>query len=912
MLELINSFYLILQSPHFLITAIFISFATKIYFLTYLVPLGFRLPKIQKPWIFAMGVLVGSMFGDIAWGVKLGREIFLPSSPYDPVTFFIRIAWGFLIIQYHCLGLFIESLTEKNYDFKIFQKFLLVISCCLSLYFFSIAFFNTTFTSEQARAFVFYSADNLFMGVPFEAKVMRGTVFYILFCLILPSFYFALKRISSVFLPKILQKQLKIFLLYLVVPYLAIEFLEAMTLIFSFLQYYMYAIVGVSTILLTCAIFYCAIKVIRLRFLNHERPITNSSGFNFLNDFTTVLEQFGHATSLKELEAITKAFFKEAFKVPLSQTTLIIRKNVQSSGECGDVREAIIERFMADHSESVDNLVKKLKILISDEIALTEFYEEDKANVKILNFLSEINAGIFLPIFDRQLPIAYIIIERGARVNPENFFSRVEREEMLVLASYLEKIINLLQRRNIHTIVQQEKDLKQELYNKHQEINQYKESIRAFLRNNKTNEVGIIFYKNGRLAGGNPTAKILAPYIFTQEDSSLGAALKQLATQVEAYKSPQTMHYKLLEERFMIIALPNIDQQSVVLALYREDLASIVKHQVDLLKDPTDWDYILYLETTKSGQLINNLVPGNGQTLLQFKIDLLKTSLRSQATLLEMAEEDLVPIVELLHHITLREKLHILTLQGPAKNFDIAVTLFGINPIFGINKQAPLLAQLDKVGTLFIQNIHNLDIESQHYLAEFIKYGWYRTFKSDQKNQSDVRVVCSTTQNLQVLVQEGKFSKELFNELRAMTIAMPSLLTLPEVELYELAHGFSQQCAQKNNDLHLVELSEKDKKIIGYNRPVSLKEFKNKIELLVDHKAKKKSAYYDETQFATDFDRIGPELIQAAKMGKQALKDPKVMAMLWNKFRNQNKIATFLGVNRSSVNRRCKDYELMN
>ena len=29
------------------------------------------------------------------------------------------------------------------------------------------------------------------------------------------------------------------------------------------------------------------------------------------------------------------------------------------------------------------------------------------------------------------------------------------------------------------------------------------------------------------------------------------------------------------------------------------------------------------------------------------------------------------------------------------------------------------------------------------------------------------------------------------------------------------------------------------------------------------------------------------------------------MTCLWNKFKNQNKIATLLGVNRSSVNRRC-------
>ncbi len=41
------------------------------------------------------------------------------------------------------------------------------------------------------------------------------------------------------------------------------------------------------------------------------------------------------------------------------------------------------------------------------------------------------------------------------------------------------------------------------------------------------------------------------------------------------------------------------------------------------------------------------------------------------------------------------------------------------------------------------------------------------------------------------------------------------------------------------------------------------------------------------------------------------IRTPQSMAILWNKFRNQNKIAALLGVNRSSVNRRCQEYNLV-
>jgi len=48
-----------------------------------------------------------------------------------------------------------------------------------------------------------------------------------------------------------------------------------------------------------------------------------------------------------------------------------------------------------------------------------------------------------------------------------------------------------------------------------------------------------------------------------------------------------------------------------------------------------------------------------------------------------------------------------------------------------------------------------------------------------------------------------------------------------------------------------------------------------------------------------------------ARLGKQALKNQHIIAMLWKKFdKNQSEIATFLGVNRSSVHRRLKKYGL--
>ena len=57
----------------------------------------------------------------------------------------------------------------------------------------------------------------------------------------------------------------------------------------------------------------------------------------------------------------------------------------------------------------------------------------------------------------------------------------------------------------------------------------------------------------------------------------------------------------------------------------------------------------------------------------------------------------------------------------------------------------------------YVLKIEFLDLETQEYLAEFLKYGYYHIFKSNQKMTSSARIICSPKQNLQALVQEGLF-----------------------------------------------------------------------------------------------------------------------------------------------------------
>jgi hypothetical protein len=889
------------------LSATSLSFLLKLGILIALVSKTVSMERIVRPLFFLVAILIGNMFSDLAWVVKLSQLLFLPQLGYQVVLFIIRIAWVFFIVQYQSMALFIESLVTDQYNISFRQKAIFVINSLFSLFFAVAAIVDFNCIDPSRRKFTF------------EPTIQNIVTFYALFLVMLPSLYIAIKKIRSSALPYLLKKQLTVLMQGLIAPI----FLADLIQLFPFKVYaitwiaHSYAGVGFSTMLTTIAIYFCARKIFGLRFLNLKNHVHQPININFIDDFKGVLEKLSSVTNLRELGYITQTFFKETFAIPAQKTRLYLRK-IDSVGHktysttVEDGTVSLVETFLVTHAEIIEYAMKKDKILIYDEIDFTHFYHACEKSEVILKFLGTINADIFLPIYENEKLIAYVIVERHARM--KHFYSNVERDELIVFGSYLGNIINLLQNKNLDLLLEQSQILRDELYHKHQEIEQYKESMRSFLRKHKTKHIGILFYKNRQFLYGNHAAKEFIDFNINQQHGHpLVQCLRDVVRQVESFKAPKTIFIKDGSDNQLVVsAVPHLEKNTIIITVSYPSISDTIKHHIDLLKDPSEWDYLLYLQTTQSGKLINQLIPGSGQILLNFKIQLLKIALSKKAILLEMPEQDLQPMVEILHHISMRDDLHVMTLQGPSYNYDIAIALFGINPVFGVQAKhgKPLLEKLDNVGTLFIKNIHFLDMETQECLATFIRSGAYNLFKSDQKLTSNVRIICSTNQNLSLLVQEGKFSKALFQELKSAVVIMPSLLTLPEDELHSLTEGFTQQALMSDALQHVLALTDKEKDSLADHRSISLQELKSRIQHLLV-KRSKKNHIYQEVAFDPTYDITDPGLVEAARLGKKALQEPRVMALLWNKFKNQNKIAFFLGVNRSSVNRRCKEYNLL-
>lgn len=892
----LGNFYLLL-----IVTATFLIF--KSYIFIKLVSQKINKQHLYHPWLFLILVLIGSMISDVTWIFCLVRKLWIPTINYRIYLIFVRIAWAFNALQNQSIALFLEKLVDQSPSINLRQKICIFVS--FIFFCFSMILVITHFNCNQA-------ADK-----PYMEFLMRTLETYYCSFVITPLTIIIIAwKIRQSNLPRILKKQIKVLLPAAIIPFWISELLQTFPIVLNpNIATNSYSAVCISHISLIFAIYYCTRRIVALRFLNLRNHVEVKTRYAFINNFKDVLEKLSRATSDGEIQHITQALFKESFGIPINQTHLYIRQTKSLAEqtihfEKKQTTRSLTESFIATYWQEPSEQ-KYPKILIYDEIEFDNFYDNNEDNVAVLSFLGAINADIFIPIYEKNNITAYIIVERNARMN--NFYGTTERDEMLVYAGYLGNIINLFQTYDVNILAQQEKELNDELYHKHQEINQYKESIRSFLRTTQDKEIGVIFYQNRRFTFGNKSARdIIQININAQEGHPLSKALRHVARQVEEYKIPiKEFAVDHIGNKLVLSGVPNLEKNNVIITVYYPEVSDIIKKQAEHLNDPTQWDYLLYLETTESGKLINKLIPGSSAMLLNFKVHLLKIALSKKAILLEMPTQDLMPTAELIHHISLRDQLHCLKLNSTSRsNNETAIKLFGINPLFcTTTPKKSLLEELDDNGTLFIDNIHLLSLETQEYLVEFLKYGLFRMYKSNHKKTSNVRIICSTNQNLQTLSHEGTFSKELYTILKKNTVTLPSLLTLAEDELYALADGFTEQSLKSMPLKSILELNDTEKTRLINARPTSIHELKEKVHHLLTQKSKK-NMVHEEVELDSVHTDSDPHLIQAARLGKHALRDAKIMAMLWNKFKSQSKIASLLGVNRSSVNRRCKDYHL--
>ncbi|MFX3622008.1 MAG: sigma-54-dependent transcriptional regulator, partial [Acinetobacter radioresistens] len=245
------------------------------------------------------------------------------------------------------------------------------------------------------------------------------------------------------------------------------------------------------------------------------------------------------------------------------------------------------------------------------------------------------------------------------------------------------------------------------------------------------------------------------------------------------------------------------------------------------------------LNTPQSAQqlvqdaLENRMLIGTSLPIQQLKIALKKIA-RSQAPVFITGESGTGKevVANLVHRLSNRSDGPFIAINCGAIPGDLMES-----ELFGHKKGSFTGASQDKQGliysahggSLFLDEIAELPLAMQVKLLRAVQEKKIRPIGSDQEIDVDFRVISASHQDLEILVQQGKFRQDLFFRIHVMDIVLPPLREREDDILLLAKHFIQEVC--KEWDIPNKILTERGQQFLMQQYfPGNVRELRNIIE----------------------------------------------------------------------------------
>ncbi|MBM4161087.1 MAG: sigma-54-dependent Fis family transcriptional regulator [Ignavibacteria bacterium] len=149
----------------------------------------------------------------------------------------------------------------------------------------------------------------------------------------------------------------------------------------------------------------------------------------------------------------------------------------------------------------------------------------------------------------------------------------------------------------------------------------------------------------------------------------------------------------------------------------------------------------------------------------------------------------------------------------------------------GATADRPGVFEVANHGTIFLDEIGNLPVETQTRLLRVLQEKEFLPVGSTTVKKVDVRLVFATNQNLKQLVGAGKFREDLYYRLNVFPIRLPSLRERRE-DIPELVQHFLRKyCVAIERETPRVQ-PEAMELLMNYHWPGNVRELEHAIERL--------------------------------------------------------------------------------
>ncbi|OSS41238.1 Two component, sigma54 specific, transcriptional regulator, Fis family [Desulfurella amilsii] len=270
-------------------------------------------------------------------------------------------------------------------------------------------------------------------------------------------------------------------------------------------------------------------------------------------------------------------------------------------------------------------------------------------------------------------------------------------------------------------------------------------------------------------------------------------------------------------------------------------------------------------------------------------------------------------IAKLIHYAGIRKNKTFISLNCAAiPESLIESELFGYEPgsFTGSDKKGKKgIFELTDKGTVLLDEIGEMPLSSQAKLLRFLEQKEFIKLGGTRLTKVDVRVIAATNKDLKKLILEGRFRKDLYYRLSAITIYVPPLRErLDDIDI--LVNFFL-------NNLNEIYKTKKSilPDVIELIKTLSLdgnvRELKNIIERLY---------FYSINDIITldDFyQNIGQNRINEIIISENSLKDEleayekSILEKYYKQYHSTRKLARFLKISQTSAFKKLKKYNII-
>ncbi len=255
------------------------------------------------------------------------------------------------------------------------------------------------------------------------------------------------------------------------------------------------------------------------------------------------------------------------------------------------------------------------------------------------------------------------------------------------------------------------------------------------------------------------------------------------------------------------------------------------------------------------------------------------------------------------HHGPRRNKLFIEQNCGTLPETLLESELFGHKrgAFTGAIQDRKGLFEVADGGTLFLDEISEMSLTLQSKLLQVLQEGCFRRVGENEFRKADVRIIVATNKDLQAEVQNGRFRADLFYRINVFPIHIPPLRErisdiplLAECCLNKYRRKFNNSVASFSDDALRI--------LCDYHYPGNVRELENLIEraLILSRGAQIEPGEW-----------LPMLTIRPGSMTRlERLERAEIEKLLESYQGNLNRIARELGISRTTLWRRLKDYRI--